>query len=273
MANKLYRWLWQKPWLTCLGLAGLLTSSIALMLWTQPLGLVNFLSEGICPGAVYAIPTQQKMVALTIDDGPDDQHRAQQNTTQQILQVLAHHQAHATFFLISDRIIPENRALIAAMVQQGHELGNHLTADRPSIELPLATFAADLRQAEQAILAAASMPAPRRLLWLRPGGGRCNLAMVNMAWQQGYRLALGSRWPYDTSIPSSAFATQQILATVHPGDIIVLHDHGPEGAWGQRTVETLSQVLPELQRRGYQVVTLSQLVAARTPKVFVPVDP
>jgi peptidoglycan/xylan/chitin deacetylase (PgdA/CDA1 family) len=163
------------------------------------------------------------------------------------------------WILFSSRISIHNRGLIAKMVRQGHELGNHLTVDEPSIDLPLPQFVTALKQAEQEILAAAQVSKGNSLRWLRPGSGRCNRRMTQMASQQGYRMALGSLWPYDTSLPSSAFATQQILANVQPGSIIVLHDHGPNGEWGDRTVSTLSQVLPELKRRGYTLVTLTEL--------------
>ncbi|NJK29164.1 MAG: polysaccharide deacetylase family protein [Acaryochloris sp. SU_5_25] len=247
-----------------------LLASTAVILWMQPRWVIDNLSEAICPDALYSVQTDQPLVALTVDDGPDDQHRGAANTTQKILDVLAQHQAKATFFLISSRISAQNRELIAQMVRQGHELGNHLTMDEPSINLPLPQFTAALKQAEQEILAAAQVPQGGSLRWLRPGGGRCNRGMTKIANQQGYRMALGSLWPYDTSLPSSAFATQQILANVQPGSIIVLHDHGPQGEWGDRTVATLSQVLPELKRRGYTLVTLTELSQALKIKQYSP---
>ncbi|NJL84573.1 MAG: polysaccharide deacetylase family protein, partial [Chloroflexaceae bacterium] len=56
------------------------------------------LPEKLLPGVAYFVPTQQRAIALTIDDGPDGK------TTPAILQVLGQYQAKATFFLISSRI-------------------------------------------------------------------------------------------------------------------------------------------------------------------------
>lgn len=231
--------------------------SITAILWMQPRWVINQIGSLICPDAVFYIPTQQPVVALTIDDGPDDQRIGAENTTTRILDVLATHQAKATFFLISSRISDQNQALISQMVRQGHELGNHLIADVPSITLNLSEFRLALDKAEQDILAAAKEDAS--IQWMRPGSGRCNAEMAKIVQEKGYKIALGERWPYDTNIPSSAFATQQILANVRPGSIIVLHDYGPSGSWGDLTVDTLSQVLPELNRQGYRVVTLTEL--------------
>ncbi|NJK41004.1 MAG: polysaccharide deacetylase family protein [Acaryochloridaceae cyanobacterium SU_2_1] len=246
--------------------AGLLLVGVAIA-WMQPRWLFNILSPAICPGALYYVETAQPLVALTIDDGPDDQRTGKTNTTQKILDILAQHQAKATFFLISNRITPQNQGLIAEMIRQGHELGNHLMADEPSINLPLPKFEAALKTAEQKILAAAQVPSGYSLQWLRPGSGRCNPAMSNIAQQQGYRMALGSLWPYDTSLPSSSYAVQQILANLRPGSVLVLHDYGPHGDWGDRTVVTLAQVLPKLKERGYTVVTLTELVQSAAAPV------
>ena len=65
-------------------------------------------------------------------------------------------------------------------------------------------------------------------------------------------------YPFDAHIASVWFATQFILWRAKPGAIIVLHD---AGACGERTVKTLSSVLPRLRRRCYRIVNLSGLVA------------
>jgi peptidoglycan-N-acetylglucosamine deacetylase len=77
--------------------------------------------------------------------------------------------------------------------------------------------------------------------------------------RHGYRCVLGSVYPFDATIPSAAWATGYILRNVRPGAIVVLHDGGGRG---RRTARVLAEVLPELRRRGYRVVSLSELVAA-----------
>jgi peptidoglycan/xylan/chitin deacetylase (PgdA/CDA1 family) len=86
--------------------------------------------------------------------------------------------------------------------------------------------------------------------------------MVATMGRQGYRCALGSVYPYDATIGSARFSSWHILRNVRPGAIIVLHDGGLRG---RRTAQVLRQVLPELRRRGYRVVTLSELVTAASP--------
>ncbi|MEX2283412.1 MAG: hypothetical protein WEE89_13095 [Gemmatimonadota bacterium] len=81
--------------------------------------------------------------------------------------------------------------------------------------------------------------------------------MVRVAAERGYRTVLGSVYPFDAQIPLPRFLSWYILQTVRPGGIIILHD-GPER--GPRTAEVLRRVLPALSSRGYQVVSLSELL-------------
>jgi len=184
-----------------LQIAGLAVSTFiaALILWMQPRWAIDHLASLICPEAIFYGLTKQPIVALTIDDGPDDQRTGADNTTGKVLEVLAQHEAKATFFIISSRLTTQNQALIAQMVSQGHELGNHLTVDRPSINLPLPEFQAALQLAKQDILDASGQKAS--VEWMRPGSGRCNPEMARIANQQGYKIALGSLWTMDLRVP------------------------------------------------------------------------
>ena len=195
------------------------------------------------PGCLYAVETSAAAVALTIDDGPDPA------TTPDLLRELREHGAHATFFLISSQVADADSA-VAAMVAEGHEIGNHLTRDEPSIALAPAAFDSALTVAGRTLSGFGSVR------WARPGGGRYNRDMVATMERRGYRCALGSVYPYDVAIPSSRFSSAFLLAHARPGAIIVLHDRG---ARGRRTIDALHRALPVLQRLGLRVVTLSEL--------------
>jgi peptidoglycan/xylan/chitin deacetylase (PgdA/CDA1 family) len=196
------------------------------------------------PGCLYHVPVAERAVALTIDDGPDPA------TTPLILAQLRQHDAKATFFLISDRV-RRREQLVAQMVAEGHEIGNHFTQDRPGIRLSTDAFTRDLEQAH------AVLTAFDTVRWARPGSGWYSQAMVIAMARKGYRCALGSVYPYDPTIPSVAYASWFIRRNVRPGAVVVLHDGGSRGI---RTARTLRTVLPWLRQQGYRVVSLSELV-------------
>ncbi|KGY15625.1 hypothetical protein PABG_11278 [Paracoccidioides brasiliensis Pb03] len=76
-----------------------------------------------------------------------------------------------------------------------------------------------------------------------------------------YRLVLGSVYPHDPQIPFWSVNAWHVLSIVRPGAIIVCHDGR---SW---TAPMLRRVLPVLKRRGYRVVTVTELLRGGV-KVF-----
>lgn len=197
------------------------------------------------PRVLYSIDTDAKVVALTIDDAPDPE------TTHEILQVLGENSARATFFVITGRMGGQEE-LLREIVDAGHELGNHLTHDAPSIELAPDDFEQHLRSSKAAL---APFGGAR---FFRPGSGYYDDAMLDIVEAEGLRCALGWVYPFDAQIPFSWTSKLWIRWGTRPGSIIILHDGGKRG---RRTAQTLRAVLPVLRERGFSVVTLSELVA------------
>jgi peptidoglycan/xylan/chitin deacetylase (PgdA/CDA1 family) len=196
---------------------------------------------------LYYVPTKAKAVALTIDDGPD------RVTTPLILDVLRDNQAHATFFVITSRV-SGNEDLLRRMLAEGHEVGNHMPRDEPSLELAPEEFERQLLESHGILSAFASMR------WFRPGSGKYDPRMLATLERHGYRCALGSAYPFDPQIRWSWFSRRFILSNVRTGSIVILHDWGSKG---RRTVKTLSKVLPALAQRGFCTLTLSELERLR----------
>src|SRR5262245_42638550 len=99
-------------------LAGLgLGAAVLTLCW--PSWLVTALAW-YSPEVVYFVNTEEPVVALTIDDGPDA------TSTPKILNILKQYKAHATFFMISSRV-KDNEALVTQVLAEQHEIGNHMT--------------------------------------------------------------------------------------------------------------------------------------------------
>lgn len=225
--------------------AGSTFALVAAMVMAIPLNPA-WVVEGLArlsPDVTYFVDTERAAVALTIDDGPDPV------ATPLILDVLERHGARATFFVISDRV-PGNEALLRRMLDEGHEIANHLTRDEPSILLPTRRLEAELRTAHE------TLAEYQESRWFRPGSGVYDDEMLSMVGRYGYSTVLGSVYPFDAQIPSAWFAERYVLANAGPGAIIVLHDVGGRG---RRTAAALDAILPELTARGLEVTTLSDL--------------
>lgn len=220
--------------------------STVLIIYLQPKFIVKWLARH-SPNVLYYVDTKAKVVALTIDDAPHP------TVTPQLLDVLREHSAHATFFLIGDHIYG-NEQILERMRLEGHELGNHLAQEYPSIRLSPNEFEEQLLEVDRLI------GSPKAMKWFRPGSGWYNERMLGQAQSNGYRCALGSVYPYDTIISDTSIISTFITKKVFPGAIIIIHDGKDDRV---RSVEVLKRVLPILKGDGYQVVTLSELISLK----------
>ena len=225
-----------------LAITGVLLAMAGAIVWTAPNWLLDTIA-GQYPGCLYRVPTRERILALTLDDGPDS------SSTPGILAQLRKHGARATFFLVSGRV-PGHERLVRSIVAEGHEVANHFSHQRPSIRLSGQEFEEDLLRTHQ-VLARLAQP-----VWARPASGWYNRAMIEAMARHGYSCALGSVYPFDAIIPSVSWATHYILRNARPGAIVILHDGGSRG---KRTAQVLAAILPTLQAREYRIVSLSEL--------------
>jgi peptidoglycan/xylan/chitin deacetylase (PgdA/CDA1 family) len=194
---------------------------------------------------LFHADTTEKIVALTIDDGPHP------GLTPAILDILATHQVPATFFVIGDHV-NGNEQLLERMVAEGHELGNHMMDDSRSILLDTIEFKQQLATAHDLLSAYGPVH------WFRPGSGLYNGEMLEAIRPYGYRTVIGSVYPYDAHIHSPEFTSSYVISNAQPGAIIIMHD-GYESRFA--TATALERIIPSLQKRGYRFVTLSDMAA------------
>jgi len=219
--------------------------SVAAATLIRPGPVVRWLSQRY-PDVLFQRENAGPLVALTFDDSPHA------TLTPRILDLLAAHDARATFFMIGEHV-DGNEEVVRRLIADGHEVGNHMMSDDPSVRLPAAEFERQLVQTHE--LLAPFGP----VRWFRPGHGWFNTRMLDQIHAHGYRCAMASAYALEFLAISAPYAARHILLTVRPGGVIVLHDGAADR---ERTVAVLERILPALRRRGYQFVTLSELAAA-----------
>ncbi|KAF2103891.1 polysaccharide deacetylase [Rhizodiscina lignyota] len=201
------------------------------------------------PDVLWNVPTESKIVALTIDDGPSEY-------TTEIMRLLKENEAAATFFIIGGQVSGREKVL-QDLIRNGNELGNHAMHDEPSRSLSDNTLVEEIHSVEEMLSHAYSAvdiaPPPK---YFRPGSGFFSTKMRETLKRLGYRLVLGSVYPHDPQISMWKVNANHILSMVRPGSIIICHDRRP---W---TVPMLKTVLPELRQRGYRIMTVTELLKA-----------
>jgi peptidoglycan/xylan/chitin deacetylase (PgdA/CDA1 family) len=198
---------------------------------------------------------ESPLVAVTFDDGPGP-------ATPAILDVLAAHQARATFFLVGQnvRALPE---VSKAIVRAGHEVGNHTFSHRALPSLARADRDREIGAGRDAIFEATGVE-PRLL---RPPFGFQNVGSYLDTRRAGYTVVgwslVGEDWRAD---PPRTIAAR-ITDTAAPGDIALLHDGSDQpgdapDADRRATVAALVLVLEHFRARRLRAVTVSELLSA-----------
>lgn len=237
----------------------LLTLLVLLPLYTiykPPSPLIRHLSHR-WPDVFFRVwlPPTNPLVALTIDDAPSDHTRA-------ILAALAATGAHATFFVIGSQVAGREEVL-REILTAGHELGNHGLHDEAARSLGEDELARGMREVQAAIddayrAVGRDPPPPGRRRYYRPGSGFFSERIRTVARREGYRVVLGSIYPHDAQVSWAWLNARHVLSMLSPGGVVIVHDRR---SW---TEPMLKKVLPEMVRRGYKAVTLSELLAEVT---------
>lgn len=203
---------------------------------------------------VWDVNTQEKVIALTFDDGPHPKYTAE------VLDLLAKYKAKATFFIIG-----KNAEKYPELVQQtykaGHELANH-TYTHP-YNASVMELQEEIQQTNDMIYSITGfMPT-----LFRPVGGAYNDQMINAVADDGYKVVMWS-WHQDTQDwkkPGVDSIVTKVLKGTQPGDVILFHDGGGNR---EQTVKALEEILQELQKKGYTFVTVSELIDGKQKEVI-----
>ena len=202
---------------------------------------------------VTAIPTSQKLVALTFDAG------ANSAGLPSILATLRDQQVSATFFL-TGQWAAGNPTLVQSIRAAGHRIGNHSMTHPSFTALTTAQIGEEVSRAQQAIAAAGADPRP---LFRFPYGDRDarTIAAVN---DQGY---LPVRWSVDTlgwKGTSGGMSAQQVsdraTGALGPGAIVLMHIGSNPDDGTTLDADALPGMIDRMRGAGYSFVTLDALL-------------
>ena len=192
------------------------------------------------------VKTDSKKIAITFDDGP---HPYQ---TKQIMDILDRYGIHSTFFMVGVNVI--NYPDVAReVIAKGHEVGNHTFTHSHLKNLSEERISLEIGKCEDALEELCEY----RPHLFRPPEGAINSYISHCSEHYDYRLILWSIDTRDWERKSSAEIASTVLEKVQPGDIILMHDYIGSHS---KTAEALEILLPKLIARGYEPVTVSNLL-------------
>jgi peptidoglycan/xylan/chitin deacetylase (PgdA/CDA1 family) len=197
------------------------------------------------------LPPGSRQLALTYDDGPNDP------ATLKLLDVLAKHEAKATFFVLG-RFVQQKPAIVRALVSGGHLIGNH-SWDHP--RLIFASNAELRRQVERTQAAIFDACGVTPTLFRPPYGGR-RPGTLSAVRKLGLEPVMWNVTCYDWKATTADRVLAHARRQIRGGDVILMHDGDQLGMGADRrhTVEATDRLIAEYSAVGYQFVTVSDIM-------------
>lgn len=186
---------------------------------------------------VYELDPSRKVVALTIDDGPDPRY------TPAVLDLLQKYGIRATFFLIGENAV-EHPALVREVADRGHHIANHTWTHPDLRHMSDSKVKDELERTSDLLLRTTG----RQPTWFRAPGGDWSDASLRIAADLGLRNMAWSVDPRDWARPGTSAIIDTILKDVRPGSIVLNHDGGGDRS---QTVAAIKAYLPVLVDSGY----------------------
>ncbi|MFC4054332.1 polysaccharide deacetylase family protein [Actinomadura syzygii] len=187
-------------------------------------------------------PPPPKSIALTIDDGPNP------TWTPRILDLLAEHGVHATFFVIGEQV-EEYPKLTRRITDAGHQICNHTETHPITIAgLPRKRVRKEILDAQSRISDVTGV-VPQ---FFRSPGGAWSKTVLELTAEHGMIPIDWAVDPRDWARPGVAHIRRELLKG-KDGDILLCHDGGGDRS---QTHRALKAVIPKLKKRGLTFVAL-----------------
>lgn len=161
-------------------------------------------------GTIFRFQTQEKVLALTFDDGPDPEE------TPEVLDILDRNHASATFFMIGEAARSHGH-LVQQVAAQGHTVGNHTFSHASMPRIGWADRWRELSACQRAL-----QPYGRR--YFRMPFGHQSIGSHIQTLAAGYQVFGWTHKADDTRGRDAAYSIGRLDGKLQPGDIVAFHD-------------------------------------------------
>lgn len=205
-------------------------------------------------GRTFNHGNNQRQLALTYDDGPNDPH------TLRLLDVLAEQNVKATFFVIG-RYVAQRPDILRRMAQEGHVIGNHTYSHPNLVFCSASRVALEIEDCRKAIGDAIG---DQSKLFRPPFGGR-RPAVLRVIREKGLLPIMWSITSYDWRASARAENIERRVYRQISRDmrnVILMHDGGHRafGADRGHTVASTRELIRHCKGEGYEFVTISEML-------------
>ncbi|MBW7477518.1 polysaccharide deacetylase family sporulation protein PdaB [Paenibacillus oenotherae] len=199
------------------------------------------------PAAIYSIPTEKKVVALTFDISWGDKR------TEPILEVLKGKNVNKATFFLSSPWSQSHPEIVKKIVESGYEIGSHGHKHDNYSKLSEEEIRTQIQTAHT-ILTQLTGKTPNLI---RMPNGDFDKRVLSVAEQLNYKVIQWDTDSLDWMNIGTAKIINRVVSKAHPGDIILMHASDSV----KQTHEALPAIIDQLRAKGYDFVTVSELIA------------
>lgn len=191
------------------------------------------------------IDVTKPMLALTFDDGPSAH-------TERLLDIFSKYGGKGTFFVVGN-IIDNRPDTVKRIVSDGHEIAGHSWSHRQLTSLDEESIRDQIMSTRAKIYSLTGYDAKL----MRPPYGAYNDTVKKVAQQTDIALINWSVDTLDWKYKNADTVCKAVLNEACDGAIILCHD------LHKTTVDAMEKAIPALIEKGYQLVTVSELMEAK----------
>ena len=197
----------------------------------------------------YFHRNSENKISLTFDDGPHPIN------TPKILNLLDKYNVKATFFIIGQNAVNYKDTLIK-IVERGHEIGNHTFSHEVIRNKSAPQIVDEVEKCRRVIY---DVCGENTVVFRPPGGLMAQLDSSDAEILEGYDIIQWSIDTMDWAHNAPEEICKYVLNEIQSGDIILMHDYI---GYDSPTPEALELLIPALLDKGYEFVTVSELLAS-----------
>lgn len=195
---------------------------------------------------ITRLQNDEKKIALTFDDGPDNRY------TPEILDILSEYNVKATFFVIGSNceMYPD---LVLRELRDGHEIGNHTYSHPRLTKISSGKLINEIIETENILFEICEY----RPKLFRPPEGIYSNTVRRVISRLDYIPVVWSVDTLDWKGSSAESIAKAVMRDPRSGMIILCHDYISHNGC---TPSALKIFIPKLQKQGYEFVTVSELL-------------
>ncbi|MBW7455732.1 polysaccharide deacetylase family sporulation protein PdaB [Paenibacillus sepulcri] len=199
------------------------------------------------PAAIYSVPTDKKVIALTFDISWGEKR------TEPILEILKQKNVTDATFFLSAPWSQSHPEIVKKIVDAGYEIGSHGNKHENYSTLNDDEIRKQIETAHS-VLTQVTGKTPTLI---RLPNGDFDKRVLSIAEQMNYKVIQWDTDSLDWMNIGTDKIVNRVVSKAHPGDIVLMHASDSV----KQTHEALPAIIDQLREKGYEFVTVSELIA------------